>query len=130
MSRWKRILALECILFLGAFCAWRDHNAGLEVTMNPVATVKPKEKDYIKWVDFNVSSEALQTAYEMDRDTYGQAVHLNWIELLAFAAAKQGGNLKKSVSTELKALKEKLCEEKMTMDELTKDMQAKLDQAR
>ena len=36
-------------------------------------------EDYIKWVDFNVSYEALQKAYEWDKDTYGQEIHLNWI---------------------------------------------------
>ena len=41
----------------------------------------------IKWVDFNISYEALCKAYEYDVNTYGEKCHLNWIELLAYVAA-------------------------------------------
>ena len=51
--------------------------------------------DYIKWVDFNVSYEALCAAYELDVQSYDAPVHLNWIELLAYAAARQGGEFGK-----------------------------------
>ena len=49
------------------------------------------QRDFIKWVDFRVTASALGRAYEYDRDTYGEEVHLDWIELLAYAAAKTGG---------------------------------------
>lgn len=49
------------------------------------------EKDFIKWVDFNASCEALTLAYHTDVDTYGTDAHIDWIELLAYGAAKSGG---------------------------------------
>lgn len=57
-------------------------------------TVGPETQpaqDYIKWVDFNVSSEALALAYDMDVDTYGTDSHIDWISLLACTAARYGG---------------------------------------
>ena len=53
------------------------------------------EEDFIKWVDFDVTAEALDQAFEYDRNTYGSPVHLNWIELLAYTAAHTGGDFSK-----------------------------------
>ncbi len=77
---------------------------------------------FIKWVDFKVSYEALCLAYEMDVESYEQPVHLNWIELLAYAAAKNGGEFKAAALDDLRTCQKKLTEEKLTMAELTKDM--------
>lgn len=49
------------------------------------------DRDYIKWVDFQVTAEALQKAYEYDKNTYGSQIHLDWIELLAYVGAHTGG---------------------------------------
>ncbi len=46
---------------------------------------------YIKYVEFNPTVTELEQALKYDIDTYGKEVHLNWIELLAYAAAKTGG---------------------------------------
>ena len=43
--------------------------------------------DYIKWVDFKVSYEALCRAYELDVTTHGEEKELHWIELLAHAGS-------------------------------------------
>ena len=51
-----------------------------------------KEKDFIKWVDFDVPEAALTKAFRYDVDTCQQQIHLNWIELLAYLGAKYGGN--------------------------------------
>lgn len=48
-------------------------------------------KDYIKWVDFDVTSEALKYACKLDVDTYKEEVHLDWIVLLSYAAVRGGG---------------------------------------
>ena len=52
----------------------------------------PAKESYIKWVDFTVTSQALNDAFRYDVDTYQSPVHLNWIELLAFLGAKYGGD--------------------------------------
>ena len=65
---------------------------GKEEGFLPAASLQDEgEEDFIKWVDFRVTASALGRAYEYDRDTYGEEVHLDWIELLAYAAAKTGG---------------------------------------
>jgi len=47
---------------------------------------------FIRWVDFNAKSEVLQKAYEFDKLSLSKPVHLNWIELLACCACKNGNN--------------------------------------
>lgn len=81
-----------------------------------------KQTDYIKWVDFNVSYEALNKAYELDVETYQQKVHVNWIELLSYIAAKTGGEFPKETVAQLEETKELLCKGETTMKELTKDL--------
>lgn len=77
---------------------------------------------YIKWVDFNVSYEALCLAYQIDMDTYEEPVHAGWIELLAYAAAKNGGEFKSRALDDIKKAAHLLCEEKKTMQEITQDL--------
>ena len=80
------------------------------------------QKDFIKWVDFKASYEALDAAYHYDVDTQSEPVHLNWIELLAYTAAKNGGDFPKSALKDMSALAEKLQNKEITMAEATKDM--------
>ncbi len=78
--------------------------------------------DYIKWVDFNVSYEALCTAYRLDVESCGSPVHLDWIELLAYAGAKCGGNFDKKSISLIEKLASELSSGDTTMKELTADM--------
>ncbi len=50
------------------------------------------EKKYIKWAEFNVSKDMLEKAYKYDAETNGKK---NWINLLAYATAKNWGNIDK-----------------------------------
>ena len=56
-----------------------------------------KKKDFIKWVDFNVSSEALNLAAKLDIDSHNkkEEITYNWIELLSYLSCKNGGNFKR-----------------------------------
>lgn len=45
----------------------------------------------IKWVDFNIPSEALQYAMDADMESFEQEKHLSWIDILAVAACRTGG---------------------------------------
>ncbi len=108
----------ECLVFcvlVFSFIWQKNQTFFLYETQEP-------EKKYIKWVDFNVSYEALDQAFHYDIDTWGQKVHLNWIELLAYLAARNGGDFSKSVEKEMKAVAEKLLNEETTIEELTKDL--------
>ena len=47
---------------------------------------------FIRYAEFNVPYEALETAMQADIDSYGSEHHINWIEPLAYLGAKYGGN--------------------------------------
>lgn len=47
--------------------------------------------DYITWVDFDVPVGALETAMQLDIDSQGQEPELDWIQILALAATRNGG---------------------------------------
>lgn len=79
-------------------------------------------EDYIKWVDFNVSYEALCAAYEWDVKTHGTAHEVNWIELLAYTATRTGGEFEKEALPIIEEAARKLSEGENTIEELTKDM--------
>ena len=81
------------------------------------------EEDFIRWVDFNVTAEALDRAYEYDKNTWGSRVHLNWIELLAYTAAHTGGDFSKEswVKEYMDSAAEALLEGK-SMEELTEEL--------
>lgn len=84
--------------------------------------VADNDNPYIKWVDFNITCEALSTAYELDVESYDKPVRLNWIELLAYAGTKSGGNFDKQSIPLIKKLASELSEKETTLDELTKDL--------
>lgn len=79
-------------------------------------------EDFIKWVDFNVSYEALCAAYQWDVDTVQSKYHINWIELLAYLAAKNGGDFGPGDLKDIASVGQALSEGKVTMEELSKDL--------
>lgn len=81
-----------------------------------------KKKDYIKWVDFGVTSEAMNQAFRYDVDTCQADIHLNWVDLLAYLGARYGGDFGKYKPEQMTAVAEKLKSGETTMEELTKDM--------
>ena len=101
----KGILA-ECILvaLLAAVIIGRKEPEVKESSAgNRVLAV---EGDYIKWVDFTVSYEALCKAYEWDVETHGTEHEICWVDLLAYTAAKTGGQFgKEALKTMEKAAK-------------------------
>lgn len=78
--------------------------------------------DYIKWVDFKVSYEALCKAYELDVATHGGDKELNWIELLAFAGAKTGGEVGKQGCKYMDEIAEQILSGETSMKKATKDL--------
>ncbi len=127
------ILILALLLILVCLIKSRQ-NQSLESPDSPLDSLSPRSNEaaievaagangeYIKWVDFNVTYEALCAAYDLDVNSYDSPVRLNWIELLAYVGAKEGGSFdKKSVSL-LQKLADELSQGKATLEELTKDM--------
>ncbi len=63
------------------------------VEVSALAMEEPKG-DYIHWVEFSIPLETMEQALAYDMESYGQEPALNWIDLLAYAAAKTGGVFK------------------------------------
>ncbi len=64
------------------------------------------QPDYIKWVDFNITYEALLDAMNLDIETFEQDLHLPWVESLAYLAARNGGNFKSYKKSDLQQFAE------------------------
>ena len=65
------------------------------------------DRDFIKWVDFNVPYGILHLAYKYDIETVNQKVHCDMCEMLAYLAAKNGNRFsKKDYSVLNKIVKE------------------------
>lgn len=84
---------------------------------------KNDKKDYIKWVDFNVTCEALSLTAKLDIDSHNNddPIKYNWIELLAYLACKNGGSFKNFNPKDLDNLISQIKSGK-SMDSLTKDL--------
>lgn len=82
-----------------------------------------EKKDYIKWVDFNISYDALDKTSKLDIASHSNnsEIKYNWIELLAYLACKNSGNFSNFKNSDLQSLKSKLDSGK-TISDLTKDM--------
>ena len=74
--------------------------AGIFVYESRTQQVSQTGSNFIKWVDFNASKDAMKKACLMDIESYGSSRHLDWITLLAYAAVRGGGEFD-SKSTEI-----------------------------
>ena len=62
------------------------------------------ESTYIKWVDFDVTAEALRDAMQADVDTHGTELAIDWIELLAALGVRYGGDFSHYKKSDLTAM--------------------------
>lgn len=83
-------------------------------------SAKPK-KDFIKWVDFNVPQSLMEEAMKIDIDTKEEAVHVDWIHILAYLGAKYGGDFSLYKSADLNALMDALNSGR-TIEDITGNM--------
>lgn len=77
------------IFVLALFFAWACLCAAGGVVS--VSENKAEQKGFIKWVDFNIPERALTRAYKADVEAHENGNQANWIEVLAYCAAKNGG---------------------------------------
>lgn len=82
-----------------------------------------EKKEFIKWVDFNVSSEALNLTAKLDINSHTkkEEITYNWIELLSYLSCKNGNNYKNFKAQDLNRLVEEL-KNGQTMEDLTQNM--------
>ena len=84
--------------------------------------VMPVRAELIKWVDFNVSYEALCEAYNWDVETHDTDHPVHFVELLAYTAARTGGEFGSDALKILKKAANQLAEGETTVEDLTKDL--------
>lgn len=108
-KKWILFFIIFLIIFIFSLCYY-------------VFAIKNKEEDnFIKWVDFKITCEALKKTAELDihsHNTQAQ-VQYNWIELLSYLACKYGGDFKSFSQKDLDQLVSELNSGK-TIEELTK----------
>lgn len=137
----RRVLFVNILIILlfASMSYWTEEKEKLEIVMaSNVYTMNNKAdssrevskneenegKDYIKWVDFDVSRFALEDTYEYDRDTYGTKAHISWIDQLAWAASYTGGVFgdDKAVLSRLAKLREAVAEGEK-LEKLVEDLE-------
>lgn len=112
----KLLIIIECILFL-CLCMILFYLHQTKTTES-----SSTKKDYIKWVDFNVSYEALSVAYDLDVESHGSKHPVHWIELLAYAAANNGGTFTKNCTQRITDAANQITSGETTMKNLTKNL--------
>lgn len=96
----------------------RNNKKALEELEEVVAD----SQDFIKWVDFKASYNAMEKALNYDIDSYNSGgVHYDWVEILAYLAAKYGGDFKCYKAKDMDAFVKAL-ESGETIEELTSNM--------
>ena len=126
MSKLKKMIILEMILvaMLAVGIGVRS-SVGREKELDD-GTVNTStlsaEKGFIKWVDFNVSYEALCAAYDWAVKTHDTEHPVGFVELLSFTAAKTGGEFESKALKILKKAAGELAEGETTMEALTENM--------
>ena len=127
-SRFLRFVVTAELLILTAlafsiFSRMPSSNALLSAarSASPSDSARTEEKHFIKWVDFTVSNEALRQALRLDVDSFTSDCHLNWIELLAYLAARYGGDFSRYRAADRDALAERI-KGGASMQSLTENM--------
>lgn len=77
------------------------------------------EKKFLRWVDFTVPAKVLDQAYQYDVQTYEEEIHLDWIALLAYAAAKTGGDFSRYQNKIMDNAVQQILDGEMDENELT-----------
>ena len=111
-------ILIEAVLVLILLVTVAKKNEALPVN----SQVEKPVAETIKWVDFNVSYEALCLAYEWDVKTHNTNWEVYWIDLLAYTAAKTGGVFEQKALTILDKVARELSSGETDMEELTKNM--------
>ena len=100
-----------CVLSLGIALAAAWYGNPEETALMVIANesqAEVEEKKFIKWVEFNVPYEAMKKAIALDAETKDAEIHLNYIEMLAYLATKNGNNFKSYKESQLNDIAETL----------------------
>ena len=83
---------------------------------------KEEKNSFIKWVDFNVTSEVMKLTSKLDIDSHNNNsdIQYNWIELISYLACKYGNDFNDFRKADLDNLVDELNSGK-TIEKLTKN---------
>lgn len=119
MHRIRIIFILSLLFLLGSIVRFQR----VKVAVAEQTVTDAQEKNYIKWVEFKVTCEAMKKAYQYDADTYGQEIHLDWVKLLAYLGAKYGGDFSRYDAGDMEEIAEQMLEGEKTEADLSSDLQ-------
>lgn len=80
------------------------------------------EQDYIRYVEFNPTYDALKKAMDLDIQSQNEEVVIDWIDLLAYLGATYGGDFSRYQESDMDAFVQQL-QSGRSVQELTDDMQ-------
>lgn len=80
-----------------------------------------EKKNFIKWVDYRVSYDAMDKALKADINSIDEEVKLDWIELLAYLGTRYGGNFARYKSKDMDNLINRL-KGGESIESMTKDL--------
>lgn len=114
----KKILAFVLLFFIIITSIFIFYSFAAEKD-----STSESQENYIKWVDFNVTSEALNLTAKLDINSHNndEKIKYNWIELLAYLACKNGGDFKNFKESDLNNLVDKIKNGESITD-LSKDL--------
>lgn len=88
------IMIAICVNICDMVAEVLQHDA---VCKNEVEVNDEAKNEFIRYMEFTPTKEALQTAYEWDKETWSEQTHIDWIALLAYGAVMGGGEYNKKV---------------------------------
>ena len=131
-DRTRRIMMFEVIaLFLlcaGLFLTRTREGeefaaqAGRFAAGGDISTPSETQKEFIRWVDFTVTCEAMNQAFRYDVDTCQSDPHLNWVDLLACLGAMYGGDFSRYQPSDMDDIAGKLREKTTTVLQLSQSL--------
>ena len=116
MKRSSVIIALEICAIAALFVSWSFQRPN-----SRQVTAGNASEHFIRWVDFDVTADAMTQAFRYDVDTCQQDLHLNWVDLLAYLGARYGGDFSHYQASDMTEAAEQL-QNGVTVEELTKNM--------
>ncbi len=122
----RLLVVIFTIIILSATLTGICHNYSVktakdDLPQNETSISKPAKADYIKWVDFGVTSSAMQAALKLDTESQDTETPLDWIELLAVLGARYGGDFKRFKVADLNTLAKRIKDGESIAD-ITRDM--------
>lgn len=89
-----------------------------------IINTKQVNQEFIKWVDYDVTQNCMKEACKIDIESYEQQVHCDWVQLLAYAAAKTGGSFSKEKQSlqYIEEARKKLVEEHESIESWRKEI--------